>query len=126
MQSVEFERAVLRELDQIHRALESGQRQTAELIAEAASEARRAVCAVDEEVSELKLKISFLEAARAADEKARAEAKPERSWVRDGGLVLTPSLLIPLLQWLTGLAQGPAPAPPVTAKAPVVVPAPSP
>ena len=113
MQSVDFERAVLRELDQIHRALESGQRQTADLIAEASADARRAVCAVDDEVSELKLKISFLEAARAADEKARAEAKPERSWMRDGGLVLTPSLLIPLLQWLAGLN---APHPPTASK----------
>jgi hypothetical protein len=129
MPNVEFERAVLRELDQIHLAISAGQRQTADLIAEASADARRAVCAVDEEVSELKLKISFLEAARAADEKARAEAKPERNWIRDGGLVLTPSLLIPLAQALIAALQTPAPpTAPVAHRTPaaVVAPAPSP
>lgn len=102
MGTVEFERAVLRELDQIRMLIVDGLR-----------EAQRANGTLDEELSELRLKVALLE---------QAEPKAARSWVRDGGLVLTPSLLIPLLQWLTGLAQGPVPqtAPAPVGKAPVV------
>lgn len=106
MQSVDFERAVLRELDQIRLLIVDGLR-----------EAQRANGTLDEELSELRLKVALLE---------QAEPKASRNWIRDGGLVLTPSLLIPLAQALIAALQSPAPpAPPVAHRAPAAVVTPS-
>lgn len=99
MGTVDFERAVLRELDQIRGLIVDGLR-----------EAQRANGTLDEELSELRLKVALLE---------KAEPKAARSWVRDGGLVLTPSLLIPLAQALISALQT---APPSTPTAPVTPP----
>lgn len=112
MGTIDFERAVLRELDQIRG-----------LIVDGLAEARRANCTLDEELSELRLKVALLEQAEPR------EPKVQRNWLRDGGLVLTPSLLIPLAQALIAALQAPAPpAAPVAHRQPaaVVAPAPSP
>lgn len=112
MGTVEFERAVLRELDQIRGLIVDGLR-----------EAQRANSTLDEELSELRLKVALLE------QSEPREPKASRNWIRDGGLVLTPSLLIPLAQALIAALQAPAPPePPVAHRPPaaVVAPAPSP
>ena len=94
-----FEHAVLRELDQIRSSFE---RTVARL--EERDESR------DGEVSDLKLQVGLL----------RGECK--RNIKRDAGLVIAPSTIVAVLQWVLTPAHVPPPAP-GPAPAAVVAPA---
>lgn len=102
MPSSEFERAVLRELDQIR-----------DLIGDALREVRVDRERQDEELSELRLQV---------DRIVRASGAPRsKGWARDGGLTVSAAtigaLLTALSQWLT---QAP-PAPPAKTPAAAVI-----
>jgi hypothetical protein len=91
---LEFERSVLRELDQIHRLIQ-------DVVTELRSE-RDTREALDTEVSELKLKVDRL-IHRPPRHKGRAMA-------RDGGLVVSTGTLLALINWWVTTRQ-PPPAP---------------
>ncbi len=90
----EFERSVLRELDQIHDLVKDVVR---ELRAE-----RETREALDAEVSELKLKVDRLV--------HRVPAPRGKALARDGGLVVSTGTLLTLLNWWISTRQ-PPPAP---------------
>jgi hypothetical protein len=94
-----FERAVLRELDQIRKAFED----TVERL-ERQDESR------DSEVSDLKLQVGLL----------RGECR--RNIKRDAGLVIAPSTIVAVLQWVFMPGHAPPP-PPRPAPAAIVAPA---
>lgn len=97
-----FEHAVLRELDQIRETFERACRRLEER-----DESR------DVEVSDLKLQVGLL----------RGECR--RNIKRDAGLVIAPSTIVAVLQWVLTPAHVPPPAPGPTPSA-IVAPAPGP
>lgn len=90
---VEYERAVLRELDQIHTLIK-------DVVTELRAE-RETREALDAEVSELKLKVDRLE---------HRPARPRgKALARDGGLVVSTGTLLAVLNWWIASRQPPPP-----------------
>lgn len=101
MASSEFERAVLRELDQIR-----------DLISDALREVRVDRERQDEELSELRLQVDRL---------ARMSQPPGRKgWARDGGLTVSAATIGALLTALSQWLAQPQPAPPAKAPAALI------
>lgn len=93
---IDFERSVLRELDQIHRLIQ-------DVVTELRSE-RDARESLDTEVSELKLKVDRLQHRLVHVPRPRG-----RALARDGGLVVSSGTLIALLNWWIASRQPPPP-----------------
>lgn len=90
--ALDFERSVLRELDQIHALIK-------DLVADVRSE-RDARESLDTEVSELKLKVDRLD---------RPAPPRHKALARDGGLVVSTGTLLALLNWWLATRQPPPP-----------------
>lgn len=99
--AIDFERSVLRELDQIHGLIR-------DLVTELRSE-RDARESLDTEISELRLKVDRLH--------RPVRVSPRKALARDGGLVVSTGTLLALLNWWLATRQPPPP--------PAHVPAPS-
>lgn len=94
--ALDFERSVLRELDQIHRLIQ-------DVVTELRAE-RDTREALDAEVSELKIKVDRLEHRPAHTPRPRG-----RALARDGGLVVSTGTLLTLLNWWISTRQPPPP-----------------